>query len=200
VRKVLKGGDRLFVGIGNTIDGVNPNNNVGHKVFNPTPRVQEYREYDELLLRCIEYASSQAYGTISTPPQVVRTATEVVSAKRKNWFLVKKCQNALEAAITQLVTVMSEMSTAYGLSPVGDYDIDFKFDDSLSRDFAVEIQQRQAEFNEITAMFARGLVSDMEARKLLIDKGFAEGLSLEPPRDDDGLPDKDTDDADTPTA
>jgi A118 family predicted phage portal protein len=113
----------------------------------------EFREASILsgldaLLKKIEFQAGLAFGTLSDPQSVEKTATEIQSAKQRSASTVVDNQKALKAALEDLFYAMDVLITitpSLALSvPRGAYTAAFDFDDSLvvDRD-AQKLQDRQ---------------------------------------------------------
>ena len=112
-----------------------------YQVFSPEIRDRAlFHGLDELLKR-IEFSCSLAYGTISDPQSVEKTATEVLMSKQRSYAAVRDMQRALEDALRHLVWAMDFYATLYRLAPRGAYDLTFTWGDGVlqdtDRDFAV---------------------------------------------------------------
>lgn len=100
-------------------------------VFSPNIRADElYKGFNELL-RMIEFNCSLAYGTLSDPQNVDKTAEEIKSSKQRSYTMVSDTQMALQDALIDLVDAMDFYCSVYGLCPQGAYNISFKWDDSI---------------------------------------------------------------------
>lgn len=85
----------------------------------------------EAVLRKIEFSSGLAYGTISDPNSIEKTATEIVSSKQRSYATIVDTQKALQKALEGLIEAMDIWTTIEKLSPKGSYDTKFEFDDSV---------------------------------------------------------------------
>lgn len=100
-------------------------------VFSPDIRADElFKGFNELL-RMIEFNCSLAYGTLSNPQNVDKTAEEVKASKQRSYTMVSDTQMALQDALIDLVEAMDFYCSVYGLCPQGAYNISFKWDDSI---------------------------------------------------------------------
>lgn len=128
---------------------LNSTSNVGEgdlfKEWTPSLREQNYLNGLSALYRRIELATGLAYGTLSDPELVARTATEVASTKQRTYSTIRDIQRSLRTALERLVFVMDFYSTAYALAPKGAYNLEFEFDDSILVDKDAQMQvDRQA--------------------------------------------------------
>lgn len=113
-----------------------------YKTFN-TGNEEFYKDYspeirDEALwrglnktLQRIEFNVGLAYGTLSEPNTVDKTATEIKSSKQRSYATVSKMQENLQKALENLIYAMGVLTTLYNLAPAGNYEVSFSWDDSL---------------------------------------------------------------------
>lgn len=92
------------------------------------------------IFQLIEFNCGMAFGTISDPNVIDRTATEINQSKQRLFSTVKDMQKALQKALEDTVQAMAVYAGIYNLSSYSDYDISFNFDDSI----VVDKQQEQA--------------------------------------------------------
>ncbi|HOW90790.1 MAG TPA: phage portal protein [Anaerolineaceae bacterium] len=109
--------------------------------FSPEFREASILNGLDAVLKKIEYNCGLAYGTISDPQVESKTATEIKISKQRTYATVRGMQNALEAALKQLLYAMDVWTTLYKLAPAGAYSIIFDFDDSVVVDKDVQFQQ-----------------------------------------------------------
>ena len=102
-------------------------------------------------LRVIEFQSNLAYGTLSDPNEVDKTAEEIRSSKHRSFSFVCDVQKAFKTAHEDLIEAIHTMAVVYGLCPDGDYESKFDFDDSIAVD-------RTQAFNEQMQMVAAGML------------------------------------------
>ena len=93
------------------------------------------------ILKQVEFKCSLAYGTISDPQNVDKTATEVKQSKQRSFSLVCDIQAAFKDAHEDLIRAMRTLAILYGLSPDGECEPIFDFDDSIVVDRDVEFQR-----------------------------------------------------------
>ena len=114
---------------------LNGTSNIGEgdlfKEWTPNLREQNYLNGLSALYRRIELATGLAYGTLSDPDTVARTASEVISSRQRTYSTLKDIQRNLQSAMERLVEVVDFYATAYNLSPKGAYHLTFEFDDSV---------------------------------------------------------------------
>ena len=110
--------------------------------FAPALRDASYLNGLDAILRSIEFQCGLAYGTISNPQSVEKTAEEVRASKQRSYATVHLIQEALQDSIEALFYAMDVYATMYGLAPAGGYDLAFDWDDSIVNDPA----ERKAQF------------------------------------------------------
>ena len=119
--------------------------NVGKEDFfedySPEIRDEAYLRGLDKYKKEVEFACDLAYGTISDPASIEKTATEIRGSKQKSYAVVTKMQAKTEKALNDLIESVDVLCTLYGLAPVGDYEVSYKWDDSLVVDAETERQQ-----------------------------------------------------------
>lgn len=145
-----------------------------YQVFSPTIRDSSLFNGLNQILRRIEYVCDLAYGTISDPNNVDKTAEEIRSSKQRSYSTVTDIQKALEHALINLVRAMRawqyipKKQTPAGEPPK----ISFSWDDSLVVD---SLQEQQIMMAEVAA----GLIRPekyLEMRYGLTEKEMVEWL------------------------
>jgi A118 family predicted phage portal protein len=111
---------------------------------------------NNILMR-IEDVCALSRGTISDVAAEARTATELKILKQRSYSANADIQHALEKALKDLVYIMNVYCTVYNITPEGEYDISFEWDDSILTDVDSELSKR------ITLM-QNGLASKVETR------------------------------------
>ena len=109
--------------------------------WSPSFREQQLLNGLEAILRRIEFACGIAYGTLSNPTVVEKTATEIKTAQQRTYATITDCQKALQNALESLLYAMDVWTTLYNLAPAGDFQSTFNFDDSLVSDANVKFLQ-----------------------------------------------------------
>jgi A118 family predicted phage portal protein len=98
-------------------------------------------------LQRIEFNVGLAYGTLSEPNTVDKTATEIKSSKQRSYATVSKMQENLQKALENLIYAMDALTTLYNLAPQGNYEVSFNWDDSLIVDTEREQMLQMQEVN-----------------------------------------------------
>jgi A118 family predicted phage portal protein len=95
----------------------------------------------DAILKKIEFNCGLAYGTISDPNTVDKTATEIIASKQRSAATVVDTQKALENALEDLLYAMDVWATLGGLAPAGPYEAAYAFDDSIVTDHITQFAQ-----------------------------------------------------------
>ena len=125
--------------------------------WSPTFREKEILNGLEAILRKIEFKCGIAYGTLSNPTVIEKTATEIKTAQQRTYATITDTQKALQNALEQLLYAMNVWTTLYSLAPDGEYQAVYNFDDSLVSDSNIKfLQDSQA--------LGLGVISKVEFR------------------------------------
>jgi len=110
-------------------------------IFSPDIRDSSlYNGFNNQLKR-VEFNCNLAYGTLSDPQNVDKTATEIKTSKQRSYDFVSDCQTALQGALEGLVKAMDFYCGLYHLAPSGSYQMSFDWDDSIIVDADIEREQ-----------------------------------------------------------
>lgn len=115
-----------------------------YEVFSPSIRDTPLFNGLDKILKRIEFNCSLAYGTLSDPQNVDKTAEEIKTSKQRSFAAVCDMQAALQNALEQLIWVMDFYATAYGLAPRGEYETSFTWGDGVLQDTDKEFATRKA--------------------------------------------------------
>ena len=130
-----------------------------YNVFAPPLRdVSLVNGLNEIFKR-IEDACGLSRGTIADIDmnQDAKTATELKIMKQRSYATNSDIQMALQSALEDTVYVMDVYCTLYNVTPTGEYEVSFEWDDSIIVDSESELSKR------ITLM-QNGLASKLETR------------------------------------
>ena len=100
-----------------------------------------FKGLDELLRR-IEFLCGLAYGTISNPNQVDRTATEIKASKQRSYTTVNNMQKAWDLGLDGLIEIMNTLCDLYDIVPPGEIQKTCSWGDGVLEDTEVEYQRR----------------------------------------------------------
>lgn len=113
--------------------------------FAPELRDESYANGLNKLFQRIEFLCGLAYGTISDPNNVDKTATEIKTSKQRSYATVTDTQKAMQTALESLVYAMDIWATIGKLASAGKYEVSFEWDDSIIVDTGTEQQIRMQE-------------------------------------------------------
>ena len=123
-------------------------------------------------LQRIEFNVGLAYGTLSEPSSVDKTATEIKSSKQRSYATVSKMQENLQKALENLIYAMDVLTTLYNLAPQGNYEVSFNWDDSLivdtEREQTIQMQEVNASLRSRLKyiMFRYGMTEEQAQEEL----------------------------------
>ena len=128
-----------------------------YQPFAPSLRDANYMAGLNTILMRIEDVCSISRGTLSDATQEAKTATELKILKQRSYQANADIQQALEDTLKDVVYIMDVYCTLYEITPQGEYDVSFEWDDSL-------IVDTQEELNTRLSLMQQGLVSKVENR------------------------------------
>lgn len=101
------------------------------KDYSPEIRDEAFWRGLNKILQRIEFNVGLAYGTLSEPDMLEKTAEEIKTSKQRSYATVSKMQENLQKALENLIYAMDVLATLYNLVPQGNYETSFNWDDSL---------------------------------------------------------------------
>lgn len=125
--------------------------------WSPTFREQNIITGFNTILKQIEFTCGLAYGTISDPNIVDRTATEIKSTKQRSYSTIVDVQKAITKMLDGLLYAMDVWTTLGKLAPKGKYSATYDYDDSV-------IVDRSAQFTEDLRLVTTQIMSKVEFR------------------------------------
>lgn len=143
--------ERLYrkVDLGSSSDTYQP--------FTPALRDANYIDGLNTILMRIEDVCGISRGTLSDSADVARTATELKILKQRSYQTNADIQQAIEDTLRDVIYVMNVYATLYEITPEGEYDVNFEWDDSIMVDINEEINKR-------LTLQQNGLTSKLETR------------------------------------
>lgn len=111
------------------------------KHFSPDIRDESFSRGLDKILKRIEFNCGLAYGTLSDPQNVDKTAEEIKSSKQRSYQLVTDIQSSLENSLRELIDVIDSICSIHQLMPEGHCDTVFTWDDSIIVDSEKERMQ-----------------------------------------------------------
>lgn len=129
-----------------------------YKVFSPQLRDESLIRGLNTILTRIEDVTGLSRGTISdVTTQDAKTATELKILKQRSYATNSDIQMALQSALEDTIYVMDAYCSLYNVTPPGEYETSYEWDDSIIVDSESELSKR------ITLM-NNGLASKLETR------------------------------------
>ncbi|MEG2931255.1 MAG: capsid protein, partial [Ruthenibacterium sp.] len=114
-----------------------------YEVFSPALRDASLKNGLDIILKRIEFTCALAYGTLSDPQNVDKTAEEVRSSKQRSYAAVRDIQNALQHALDDLLYAAGKYADIYRLAPAGDCVAAYDWGDSITDKDKEREQMRQ---------------------------------------------------------
>ena len=137
---------------------VDLNSEETYNVFAPPLRDQSLANGLNVILTRIEDIVGFSRGTLSEDPGVtVKTATELKINKQRSYATNRDIQLALEDALRDTVYAMDVYCKLYKITPPGEYQMSFEWDDSILIDTEAELEKRMTLINA-------GISSKLETR------------------------------------
>ncbi len=129
-----------------------------YNVFSPALRDTSFLNGLNAILVRIEDSIGMSRGTISnTPLNEAKTATELKILKQISYATNKDIQDALEDTLKDVVYIMDILCSLYKITPQGEYECSFEWDDSILVDIETELSKR-------LTLMQSGLSSKLETR------------------------------------
>lgn len=127
------------------------------KEWSPTLREVNILNGLDAILRKIEFTCGLAYGMLSNPATVDKTATELKISNQRSYATISDTQKALENALNELLYAMDTWATLGRLAPNGTYRAVYDFDDSV-------IVDKDTQFQQDMRLVNAGIMSKVEFR------------------------------------
>lgn len=125
--------------------------------FAPGLRDASYIDGLNTILMRIEDTCGISRGTLSDAADVARTATELKILKQRSYQTNADIQNAIEEALRDVIYIMNVYADLYNITPPGEWDVSFEWDDSIIVDADEELEKR-------ILLMQNGLASKVENR------------------------------------
>lgn len=109
--------------------------------WSPTFREQSLITGMNAILKKIEFNCGFAYGTLSDPEDIERTATEIKIGRQRSYIMVTDTQKSLRKALEDTMYAINAWVSIAGLAPEGDYQAVYNFSDSIVTDIDSQIAQ-----------------------------------------------------------
>ncbi len=114
-----------------------------YQVFSPAIRDTALFNGLNGILKRVEFNCNLAYGTLSDPQNVDKTAEEIKSSKQRSFSAICEVQTALQDALEHLVWIMDFYASLYKLAPPGKYEVTFSWGDGILQDIDKEYTRRK---------------------------------------------------------
>ena len=128
-----------------------------YQPFAPSLRDTNYINGLNTVLMRIEDTCGISRGTLSDAADVARTATELKILKQRSYQTNADIQAAIEETLRDVIYIMNVYADLYNITPKGDYDVSFEWDDSIIVDADEELEKR-------ILLMQNGLASKVENR------------------------------------
>ena len=128
----------------------------------------------------IEFKCQIAYGTISDPQEIEKSATEIKAGKQRSFATVSDAQKSLQDALEDLIYAMDVLCTLYNLAPAGKYETAYDWDDSI-------VSDRQSEFAERQQLVTGGVINKWEQRAWYLGETKEQAKANLPKEDDSNI-------------
>ena len=129
-----------------------------YNVFSPALRDDSLLNGLNAILTRIEDCTGMSRGTISnTPLNEAKTATELKILRQRSYSTNADIQEALEDTLKDVVYIMNVYCNIYDITPDGEYECSFEWDDSILVDIETELSKR-------LTLMQNGLASKLETR------------------------------------
>lgn len=143
-----------------------------------------YRGFQRILQR-IEYNVGLAFGTISDPQSVEKTATEILAAKQRQFVTEGNIQKALQGTLENLIYAMNAWCDLARLAPAGGYETAYNWGDGVLDDPETRRQDKALDIQLVNSGLMDPVrfvmkwenVDEETARKMLPDM---ESMTTEP--------------------
>lgn len=128
-----------------------------YSVFAPALRDASLLQGLNAILMRIEDGTGLSRGTLSDAATEARTATELKILKQRSYQTNADIQQAIEDALRDVIYAMNVYCDLYEITPDGEYDVNFEWDDSIIVDVDTELNKR-------IMLMQNGLASKVETR------------------------------------
>lgn len=128
-----------------------------YEVFSPTLRDQSLINGLNCLLMRIEDGSGISRGTLSDVTSEAKTATELRMLRIRSYETNSHIQKAIEHALEDTIYVMNAYCDLYDITPDGEYEVSYEWDDSIINDTDTELTKRMI-------LIQNGIASKLETR------------------------------------
>ena len=128
-----------------------------YEVFSPTLRDESLINGLNCLLMRIEDGAGISRGTLSDVTSEAKTATELRMLRIRSYETNSHIQKAIEHALSDTIYVMNIYCDLYEITPDGEYEVSYEWDDSIINDTDTELTKRMI-------LIQNGIASKLETR------------------------------------
>lgn len=123
----------------------------------PILRDESYTAGLNVILMRIEDVTGLSRGTLSDATQEAKTATELKILRQRSYQTNADIQQAIEITLRDVIYIMNVYCDLYNITPDGEYNVSFEWDDSIIIDIESELSKR-------ITLQQNGLISKVENR------------------------------------
>ena len=136
---------------------VDLNDDSTYEVFSPTLRDTSLINGLNCILMRIEDGAGISRGTLSDVTSEAKTATELRMLRIRSYETNAHIQKAIEHALEDTIYVMNTYCDLYDITPDGEYEVSYEWDDSIINDSDTELTKRMI-------LIQNGIASKLETR------------------------------------
>lgn len=130
------------------------------EIFSPEFRDDPLYKGFQSILQRIEFNTGLAYGTLSDPKSVEKTATEILSAKQRQYATGENIQQAFQDTLDDLLYAIDVYCDLHRLAPSGEYEVVYNWGDGVLDDPDTKRQDMAMDISLVNA----GILNDWEFR------------------------------------
>ena len=143
--------------------------------FSPELRGSALYDGFQYILKIIEFNVGLAFGTISDPQSVNKTATEEIMTKHRQYVTESNIQTTFQSTLDDLICAMNAWCDLARLAPAGTYSVDYNWGDGVLDDPETRRQDMALDMQRVAAGLMRDVdfvmkwdkVDEETARKML---------------------------------
>ncbi len=110
--------------------------------YGPTIRYEaQFQGLNKLLMK-IEFLVGLAYGTLSEPTEIEKTAYEIRTSKQRSYHTVNAMQKAWQDGFKNLTYAMRTLAILYEMAPDSEVEVNCTWGDGILEDTDMEYQRR----------------------------------------------------------
>ena len=130
--------------------------------LNPEIRDDPFYSGFQRILQRIEFNAGLAFGTISDPQSVEKTATEILATKQRQFITEKAIQVAFQEALDDLIYAMDAWCDLAQLAPAGTYSVDYNWGDGVLDDPETKRQDMAMDIQRVSARLMKPIAFVMK--------------------------------------